>query len=109
MLALSGLLAIGLLVGCAVPAVDAWVGLPAALLGLGYFGRQAIRLARLGTPFSIEMLMSVATVGAILIGAPAEAATVAVLFAAGQVTEGYAAGRACRHRWHRGGGRIRGR
>ena len=94
LLALSGLLAIGLLVGCAVPAVDAWVGLPAALLGLGYFGRQAIRLARLGTPFSIEMLMSVATVGAILIGAPTEAATVAVLFAAGQVMEGYAAGRA---------------
>jgi Zn2+/Cd2+-exporting ATPase len=94
LLALCGLLAIGLLVGCAVPAADAWVGLPAALLGLGHFGRHAIRLARVGAPFSIEMLMSVATVGAILIGAPTEAATVTVLFAAGQVMEGYAAGRA---------------
>jgi Zn2+/Cd2+-exporting ATPase len=94
LLALCGLLVIGLLAGCALPAVDAWVGLPAAMLGLGYFGRQAIRLARVGTPFSIEMLMSIATVGAILIGATTEAATVAVLFAAGQVMEGYAAGRA---------------
>lgn len=94
LLALCGLLFIGLLLGCAEPAVDAWVGLPAALLGLGYFGRQSIRLARVGVPFSIEMLMSVATAGAILIGAPTEAATVAVLFAAGQVMEAYAAGRA---------------
>ena len=94
LLAIGGLLLIGILTSCAIPDLAAWGTLPAALLGLGFFGRQAVRLARTGSPFSIEMLMSVAIVGAILIGAPSEAAVVALLFTLGELMEGIAAGRA---------------
>jgi Zn2+/Cd2+-exporting ATPase len=94
LLVISGLLLIGLFVGCAIPSLATWVALPAALLGLAYFGCQAIRLALAGSPFSIEMLMSVAIIGAILIGASSEAAVVALLFTAGELMEGFAAGRA---------------
>ena len=76
------------------PSLEGWPYLPAALLGLVVFGRKAIAAARAGSPFSIEMLMSVATVGAIGIGATAEAATVVLLFTVGEVLEGFAAGRA---------------
>ncbi len=94
LLAISGLLVLGYLVGWLVPHVDGWAEMPAALLGLWLAGRRAIALARAGSPFSIEMLMSIATVGALLIGAPAEAAVVVFLFTAGELMEGVAAGRA---------------
>lgn len=48
-----------------LPGLGGWPYLPAALLGLVVFGRKAVAAARAGSPFSIEMLMSVATVGAI--------------------------------------------
>lgn len=95
LLALIGvLLGAGFVVDWAVPAVGGWATLPAALLGLSVAVPRAWALARAGSVFSIEMLMSVATVGALLIGAPAEAATVVFLFTAGEVMEGVAAGRA---------------
>ncbi|MBU6499344.1 MAG: heavy metal translocating P-type ATPase, partial [Rhodospirillales bacterium] len=94
LLALGSLILGGLVAASTVPAVGRWAELPAAVLGLGFFGTKAIRLAGAGTPFSIEMLMSVATLGAVLIGAPAEAAVVVLLFTAGEVLEGVAAGRA---------------
>lgn len=47
-----------------------------------------------GTPFSIEMLMTIAAVGAVMIGATEEAAVVVVLFLIGELLEGVAAGRA---------------
>ncbi|MDA8249895.1 MAG: cation transporter, partial [Rhodospirillales bacterium] len=92
LLALATLMLGGLVVASAAPAVGKWAELPAALLGLGFFGAKAIRLAGAGTPFSIEMLMSVATLGAVLIGAPTEAAVVVLLFTAGELLEGVAAG-----------------
>lgn len=76
------------------PGLGGWSYLPAALFGLVVFGRKAVAAARAGSPFSIEMLMSVATVGAIGIGATSEAATVVLLFTVGEVLEGVAAGRA---------------
>ena len=94
LLALATLMLGGLVVASAAPAVGKWAELPAALLGLGFFGAKAIRLAGAGTPFSIEVLMSVATLGAVLIGAPTEAAVVVLLFTAGEFLEGVAAGRA---------------
>ena len=57
LLALATLMLGGLVVASAAPAVGKWAELPAALLGLGFFGAKAIRLAGAGTPFSIEMLM----------------------------------------------------
>ena len=48
----------------------------------------------MGTPFSIETLMSVAAIGALVIGEAPEAAIVVFLFATGELLEGVAAGRA---------------
>jgi Cd2+/Zn2+-exporting ATPase len=50
--------------------------------------------ARNGTPFSIEMLMTIAAAGAVIIGVGEEAATVVLLFVIGESLEGVAAGRA---------------
>lgn len=93
--ALIGALTVaGFGVSLAAPALDHWAYFPAALVGLAFFGRKAIAAARAGSPFSIEMLMSIATVGAILIGATSEAAVVVFLFTVGEVLESVAAGRA---------------
>ena len=88
------LIVVGFVVSFAAPALDHWPYLPAALVGLVFFGRKAIAAARAGSPFSIEMLMSIATVGAILIGATSEAAVVVFLFTVGELLESVAAGRA---------------
>ena len=88
------LLAAGFGVDWAAPSLGGWGTLPAAAAGLWMAAPRALVLAGAGSPFSIEMLMTIASVGALLIGAPAEAATVVFLFAAGEMMEGIAAGRA---------------
>ncbi|WP_119681297.1 heavy metal translocating P-type ATPase [Indioceanicola profundi] len=88
------LVGIGFLMSWLVPAIEDLALMPAALVGLAVFGRRAFLLARLGTPFSIEMLMSVAAAGALVIGETAEASVVILLFAVGELLEGVAAGRA---------------
>ena len=77
-----------------LPALAGWFWLAATLAGLLPFGRRALLLARAGSPFSIETLMSVAALGAIAIGATEEAALVVFLFALGELLENVAAGRA---------------
>jgi Cd2+/Zn2+-exporting ATPase len=74
------------------PAMAGWAWLAATLAGLFPFGRRALALARAGSPFSIETLMSVAALGAITIGAAEEAALVVFLFALGELLENVAAG-----------------
>jgi Cd2+/Zn2+-exporting ATPase len=91
---IAALVAAGYLVSWLVPALDAYALLPASAVGLAVFGRRAIALARGGSPFSIEMLMSVATAGALLIGETPEAAIVILLFSVGELLEGVAAGHA---------------
>ncbi len=71
-----------------------WAFVAATLTGLVPVARRALAAARLGQPFTIEMLMTVAATGALAIGAAAEAAMVVFLFAIGEVLEGVAAGRA---------------
>jgi Cd2+/Zn2+-exporting ATPase len=66
------------------------------LVGLWPIARQAVRLIRSGNWFAIETLMSVAAVGALFIGATAEAAMVLLLFLVGERLESYAASRARR-------------
>ncbi|VTN12364.1 Lead, cadmium, zinc and mercury-transporting ATPase [Raoultella terrigena] len=64
------------------------------LVGLWPVARQAVRLMRSGSWFAIETLMSVAAIGALFIGATAEAAMVLLLFLIGERLEGWAASRA---------------
>ena len=66
------------------------------LVGLWPIARQAVRLMRTGNWFAIETLMSVAAIGALFIGATAEAAMVLLLFLIGERLESYAASRARR-------------
>ena len=81
-------------VGKLVPAVAPWAFNAAMLSGLVPIVRRAFMAARAGTPFSIEMLMTIAAVGAVIIGAGEEAAAVVFLFLVGELLEGVAAGRA---------------
>ncbi|CAN5502716.1 heavy metal translocating P-type ATPase [soil metagenome] len=91
----SGLaLATAFIIGKAAPATEHWAFLLAMLVGLIPIGRRAVAAASAGTPFSIEMLMSIAAVGAVIIGATEEAATVVFLFLIGELLEGVAASRA---------------
>ena len=64
------------------------------LVGLFPLARQALRLINSGSWFAIETLMSVAAIGALFIGATAEAAMVLLLFLIGERLEGWAASRA---------------
>ncbi len=64
------------------------------LVGLWPVLLQAIRQTRSGTPFAIETLMSIAAIGALFIGATAEAAMVLLLFMVGEKLEAFAASRA---------------
>lgn len=91
---IGGLVAAAWVLAHLLPALAGWFWLAATLAGLLPFGRRALLLARAGSPFSIETLMSVAALGAIVIGATEEAALVVFLFALGELLENVAAGRA---------------
>ena len=64
------------------------------LMGLYPIITKAIKLAKSGTPFAIETLMSVAALGALYLGEMAEAAMVLLLFLIGEKLEAYASSRA---------------
>ena len=64
------------------------------LVGLVPILKKSWRMMRSGSPFAIETLMSVAAVGALFIGATAEAAMVLLLFMIGECLESFAANRA---------------
>ena len=81
-------------IGKLVPALDPWIFTAAMLVGLAPIARRAIMAALAGTPFSIEMLMTIAAAGAVIIGASEEAAAVVFLFLIGELLEGVAAGKA---------------
>ncbi|WP_224703060.1 heavy metal translocating P-type ATPase [Devosia aquimaris] len=81
-------------VGLVAPVVGHWAFLVALWVGLVPIGRRAMAGAMAGTPFSIETLMTIAAVGAVIIGATEEAATVVLLFLVGELLEGVAASRA---------------
>jgi Cd2+/Zn2+-exporting ATPase len=83
-------------VGRLVPAAERYVFIAALLVGLVPVARRAFAAARLGSPFTIEMLMTVAAVGAVVIGATEEAAAVVLFFLVGEMLEGLAASRARR-------------
>ena len=77
-----------------VPGYERWLYTAAVLVGLVPIARRAFAAARAGSPFSIEMLMTIAAIGAVIIGAAEEAAAVVFLFLVGELLEGVAARRA---------------
>ena len=81
-------------IGKLVPAASHWAFVAAMLVGLVPIARRAVAAALAGSPFTIETLMSIAAIGAVMIGATEEAAAVVFLFLIGELLEGFAAGRA---------------
>lgn len=76
------------------PEIAHWAFVLATLIGLIPIARRAWAMARAAMPFTIEMLMTIAATGALMIGAPEEAALVVFLFAVGELLEGICAGKA---------------
>ena len=74
--------------------IGKWAFVATCLIGVTPVARRAFAALRLGQPFTIESLMTIAAVGAMFIGAAEEAALVVFLFAVGEVLEGVAANRA---------------
>jgi Cd2+/Zn2+-exporting ATPase len=93
-LASGAALIVAYVVGHIVPAIAPYVFIVAMLVGLIPIAKRAVMAALAGIPFTIEMLMTIAAVGAVLINAGEEAATVVFLFLVGELLEGIAAGRA---------------
>lgn len=70
------------------------VFIAASLAALYPVAKRAFAAQRTGSIFTIEMLITIAAIGAIFIDAAEEAAVVIVLFSIGELLEGIAAGRA---------------
>lgn len=71
-----------------------WAFIAACIIGVAPIARRAFAALQAGMPFTIEMLMTIAAIGALFIGAAEEAALVVFLFAVGEVLEGVAANKA---------------
>lgn len=67
--------------------------LAALLMAAGPIYRSAFQALRVNHEVNINVLMSIASIGAVVIGAYTEAGMVMVLFAIGEALEGYAANR----------------
>src|SRR5581483_361953 len=87
-------LVVAYLVGKLIPQIAPFAFGAAMLIGLVPIARRSIMAAFAGTLFSIETLMTVAAVGALIIGAGEEGATVVFLFLVGELLEGVASSKA---------------
>ncbi|MGO2341304.1 zinc/cadmium/mercury/lead-transporting ATPase [Vibrio litoralis] len=85
---------IGALAKIGSPEISQWIFTLTCLVGLYPIAKKAIQLAKSGTPFAIETLMSVSALGALYLGETAEAAMVLLLFLIGERLEAFAASRA---------------
>ncbi|MFZ1469782.1 MAG: heavy metal translocating P-type ATPase [Paracoccaceae bacterium] len=74
--------------------IGKWAFVAACLIGVAPIARRAFAALRMGQPFTIESLMTIAAIGALFINAAEEAALVVFLFAVGEVLEGVAATKA---------------
>lgn len=78
----------------AFPEYERWLYSAAALVSVVPFAKRAVAGAMSGSPFTIETLMTVAALGALIIGEAEESAVVIFLFAIGELLETVAAGKA---------------
>ncbi len=90
----GALLALAWIAKLALPQASSYSFVAACIIGVAPVARRAFAALRAGIPFTIEMLMTIAAIGALFIGAAEEAALVVFLFAVGEVLEGVAAERA---------------
>ncbi len=93
-IAAGAILAVATVLSQFVPDYAGYVFAAGALLALMPLARKAFSAARAGQPFTIEMLVTIAVVGAIIIGEPAEASVVVFLFLIGELLEAVAASKA---------------
>jgi len=88
------ILALATLLSFSVPEYAGYVFAAGALISLAPLARKAMVSARFGQPFTIEMLVTIAVIGAIVIDEAAEASVVVFLFLIGELLEMMAAAKA---------------
>ncbi|WP_245282287.1 MULTISPECIES: heavy metal translocating P-type ATPase [Hyphomicrobiales] len=93
-IASGALVALAYLVSVLAPGWHDPLFITASLIAAAPVARRAIVSALAGAPFTIEMLMTIAVAGALVIGAAEEVAIVVFLFCVGEVLEGVAAEKA---------------
>jgi Cd2+/Zn2+-exporting ATPase len=76
------------------PQIATWGYIAATVIGVFPVARRALAGARFGNPWTIEMLVTLAAIGAIGINESPEAAVVVFFFMIGELLEGVAAGSA---------------
>ena len=92
--AIASAMAIAAMIKPTFPQASEWLFILTCLAGLYPISKKALMLAKSGTPFAIETLMSVAALGALYLGESVEAAMVLLLFLIGERLEAFAASRA---------------
>ncbi len=90
----GALVALAFITSFFLPHLASWAYAAATVVAAVPVARKAWGAARAGSPFDINALVSIAAIGALIIGAAAEGALVVFLFAVGELLEGVAAGRA---------------
>ena len=90
----GAILAVATVLSLLAPAYAGYVFAAGALLALAPLARKALSSAFIGQPFTIEMLVTIAVIGAIVIDQSAEASVVVFLFLIGELLEAVAAAKA---------------
>ncbi len=93
-IAAGAILAVATVLSFLMPEYAGYVFAAGALLALAPLARKAFSSARIGQPFTIEMLVTIAVIGAIVIDEAAEASVVVFLFLIGELLEMMAAAKA---------------
>ncbi len=93
-IAAGAILAVATVLSFLMPEYAGYVFAAGALLALAPLARKAFSAARIGQFFTIEMLVTIAVIGAIVIDEAAEASVVVFLFLIGELLEMMAAAKA---------------